>query len=399
MHSQSLTRQAIVLGLLMAVGPFAIDMYLPGFAAIAHAFAVTEGEVQLSLVSFFVAMAIGQVVYGPVSDMIGRRIPVLAGLGLFVVASIGCAFANSMEMLIGLRFVQGLGGAAGGVVTLAVIRDLATGARAAKLMAVSLLGLSLSPILAPVAGGALVSVASWRSVFVALALIGVAVMVLVVRVMPETLPASRRLPVGFRGTFASYRALLGSRRFLTAIFAGGGAQAVLFAYIAGSPFVLMSLGGLSPLQYSFVFAVNAIGIIGGAQFNSMLITRFGAARVVSSALAVLIPASFALAVVVALGVGGLPAILVLVFVSLASLGLIMPNAMLLALEPFGERAGAASALGGALQLLISSGATVLVSAGFDGTARSMAFTMAAGGLFAAVFWLAFRRSMACNRPA
>ncbi len=399
MHSQSLARQVVVLGLLMAVGPFAIDMYLPGFAAIASAFATSEAEVQLSLVSFFVAMALGQVIYGPLSDMIGRRIPVLAGLGLFVVASVGCAFATSIDMLIALRFVQGLGGAAGGVVTMAVIRDLATGARAARLMALSLLGLSLSPILAPVAGGALVSVVSWRAIFVALALIGAAVIVLVMLALPETLPPARRQPAGLRGTLASYGALFSSGWFLTAVLAGGGAQAVLFAYIAGSPFVLMTLGGLSPLQYSLVFALNAAGIIGGAQFNSMLITRFGARRVVSVALCVLVPAALALAGAEAAGLGGLPVVLGLVFVSLASLGLVMPNAMLLALEPFGARAGAAAALGGALQMLVSSAATALVSAGFDGTARSMVFTMALGALVSAAFWLAFLRRMACNRAA
>ena len=153
------------------------------------------------------------------------------------------------------------------------------------------------------------------------------------------------------------------------------------------------------MEYSLVFALNAAGIIGGAQFNSMLITRFGARRVVSVALCVLVPAALALAGAEAAGLGGLPVVLGLVFVSLASLGLVMPNAMLLALEPFGARAGAAAALGGALQMLVSSAATALVSAGFDGTARSMVFTMALGALVSAAFWLAFLRRMACNRAA
>lgn len=400
MQTFSLARWASILGMLMAVGPFAIDMYLPGFANIAESFGTTEGTVQLSLVSFFVALALGQVIYGPISDMVGRKKPIYFGLTLFVIASIGCAFAPTIEALIALRFVQGLGGCAGTVITLAVIRDLKTGAEAAKLMSLTLLGLSLSPILAPVAGGALVSVASWHAIFIALAVIGAAILALVAFQLPETHPPERRISARVGPMLITYARLLGNGYFVTAVLTAGFAQATLFAYIAGSPFVFITLHGLSPFAYSMVFAINAAAIIGGAQFNSFLIRRWGTPRLISTAMVAFVPASLLLCAIVMAGGATLELTVGFVFLTVACLGLILPTSTMLALEPFGANAGTASALSGAMQFTVSSTATFLVSASFDGSDRPMAGVMTLSAVCAALAWSGFllisaRRRRAC----
>ena len=272
-----------MLGLLIAVGAFAIDMYIPGFAAIARDLQTDPGTVQLSMTSFFVALALGQIVYGPVSDATGRRLPIFAGLFLFIVACAAAAFAPTIGTLIVARFFQGLGAAATAVIPMAMIRDQHTGPEAARLLSLAMASLSVSPILAPVFGGILVQYTSWRLIFVVLIVICIAVWVLVARLLPETLPPERRVQLRPVGILFTYGRLLSTRRFAAPIMIAAGGNAVLFVFIAGSPFVFVTLHGVTPTQFGVLFALHAICLIGISQFNAPMLRRYGARRLIGGA--------------------------------------------------------------------------------------------------------------------
>lgn len=246
-------RNALVLGMLSAIGPFAIDMYLPAFPAIARELQVDVSAVQMSLMSFFLAVAICQLAYGPLSDRFGRKPPLYVGLGLFILGSVGCSFAPNVETLIVFRFLQGVGSCAAMVIPRAIIRDLHTGHEAARLMATTMLVFSVSPILAPLAGSTLTAFYSWRFIFWAIAAIGLVGMAVLFFLLPETRPES----AGQRGVsqaFSTYKALLKDRLFLGITFTGGFSQASFFAYLAGSSVIFIEHYGLSPSQYSMIFA-------------------------------------------------------------------------------------------------------------------------------------------------
>ncbi|QFU15304.1 multidrug effflux MFS transporter [Microvirga thermotolerans] len=366
----SFLRNALVLGMLSAIGPFAIDMYLPAFPAIARDLQVEIGAVQMSLMSFFLAVAVCQVIYGPVSDQVGRKPPIYFGLVLFIAGAIGCSFARSAEMLIAFRFLQGVGACAGMVITRAIVRDLHTGAEAARLMATTMLVFSVSPILAPLAGSALTEFYSWRVIFWAIAGIGLAGLVVVAALLPETRGrnANRRSVIEVA---RAYGGLFKDRRFLGLVFIGGLGQASFFAYLAGSSVVFIEHYGLTPSRYSLVFASNAIAFIGGAQFNSTLMRRFGAERVVRVAIAVFAALATLLLVLTLSGIDSPYVLWGLLFAAFGSLGLVIPSTAVLALEAHGPIAGTASALMGTLQLCTGAGMIALVSALFDGTPRSM----------------------------
>ena len=363
-------RNAFVLGMLSAVGPFAIDMYLPSFPAIAREFQVDVSAVQMSLMSFFLAVSVCQIVYGPLSDRFGRKPPLYFGLTLFVLAGIGCSFAPNVETLIAFRFLQGVGSCAAMVIPRAIIRDLHTGHEAARLMATTMLVFSVSPILAPLAGSTLTAFFSWRVIFWAIAAIGLAGLAVVVFLLPEThKPGEERRGLG--QAFATYGRLLKDRRFLGLAFIGGFSQASFFAYLAGSSVIFIEHFGLSPSVYSMIFASNAIAFIGSAQFNSVFMRRFGAERVVRtaiSAFATLVSLLFALTI---LGVDNAFVLWGLLFLSFGCLGYVIPSTAVLALEEHGPIAGTASALMGTLQLGTGAAIIVLVSLSYNGTSVSM----------------------------
>ncbi|WGF87547.1 Bcr/CflA family multidrug efflux MFS transporter [Marinivivus vitaminiproducens] len=379
-----LVRHVLVLGALAALGPLAIDMYLPSFPRIAHDLATDEGAVQFSLVSFFVALALGQAFWGPLSDMYGRKRPLLVGLGLFVLTSLGCALAASIEALTLLRFVQGLGASACMVISRAVIRDLYSGVDAARLLSLVLLVLGVSPIIAPLFGSLLLQLVHWPALFLVFAAFGIACMALVAFLLEETQPPARRVGAGFGAAFAIYRRLMIDRRFVGTVFVGGFAQAGMFAYLAGSPFVFMTLNGTTPVLYSVIFAVNAIGLIGGAQFNVRLIRAFGAEALIRCATAVYALAACVLLVVTLLSVPGLPALVLPLFVLVSCMGLIMPPSAMLAIDPHPTIAGTASSLIGTLQWTAAASSGVIVSLLFNGTALPMVGTIAVCALGAMV---------------
>jgi DHA1 family bicyclomycin/chloramphenicol resistance-like MFS transporter len=276
-------RLVLILGLLSAIGPFAIDMYLPALPPIGSSLGAQVGAVQASLTAFFFSLGVGQLLSGPVSDMVGRKPPLYFGLTVFALASVGCAMATSIETLVVLRFIQGLGAAAGMAVPRAVVRDLHTGHAAARMMSLLMLVFSVSPILAPLAGSGVIAVSSWRGVFWAVAVASVIGLVAVFAGLKETRDAAARLDSSVAGALRAYGVLLRDWHYLGLVFIGGCAMAGFFVYLAGSPFVLINYYGLSSTQYSLAFGLNAIAFIGAAQFTGWLGQRFGLVRVVKVA--------------------------------------------------------------------------------------------------------------------
>ncbi len=383
---------ALILGLLSAIGPFAIDMYLPALPAIGQSLGAEVGAVQWSLTAFFMALGVGQLLYGPVSDMLGRKPPLYFGLGLFTLASVGCALATDIDTLVALRFVQGLGAAAGMAIPRAVVRDLHTGTEAARLMSLLMLVFSVSPILAPLAGSALIAVTGWRGVFWAVALAATAGLALVFTTLSETRPVSERVQSSLASALRAYGLLLRDRHYLGLVFIGGCAMSGFFVYLASSPFVLINHYGLTPTQYSLAFSVNAVAFIGASQLTGALGERFGLVRVVKAA------ASASGAVMLVLlgyylaGGDRLAVLIVLYFIASAFMGLVIPTTSVLALEQHGAIAGTASALLGTLQMLTGAAAMGVVGLFSSGQPLPMVVGMAAGALVGvALTWLTLGR--------
>ena len=383
--SAAFRRRGVVLGLIIAVGAFAIDMYIPGFSAIARDLHTDPGTVQLSMTSFFVALAVGQIVYGPVSDAVGRRGPIFAGLVLFVIGSVLAALAPGIGLLIAARFVQGIGAAATAVVPMAIVRDQHTGPEAARLLALAMAALSVSPILAPVFGGFLVQYTSWRMIFVVLIAIACAAALLVACALPETWPASRRTRLRPLDIVLTYGRLLRNPRFIVPIGAAAAGQAVLFVFLAGASFIFVTLHGLSPTQFGVLFALHAICFIGMSQFNAPMMRRFGAIRLVLGGTALLALASLGFAVLAWSASGPFWPLVALTLTMFACLGVVLGPAFLTAMEPFGANAGAAAALGAGLEFSASSTTTLLMSLAADNTARPMAIALAAAANISLVF--------------
>jgi DHA1 family bicyclomycin/chloramphenicol resistance-like MFS transporter len=380
-------KMALVLGLLSAIGPFAIDMYLPALPAIGASLGAEIGAVQWSLTAFFLALAVGQPFYGPVSDMVGRRAPLVFGLVLFAVASVGCALAGDIHTLIALRFAQGLGAAAGMAIPRAVVRDLHTGNDAARLMALLMLVFSVSPILAPLAGSAVIALAGWRAVFWFVCVAALAGVVLIATSLRETRPAADRVESSFASAMAAYALLLRDRHYLGLVFIGSFAMAGFFTYLANSSFVMIGHYGLTPTTYSIAFGVNAAAFIAVSQFTGALGERFGLVRVVKGGVAGCCAVMVAMFGYYAAGGDALWVLIVLYFVASGCMGLVIPTTAVLALERHGAIAGTASALLGTLQML--TGAIVMGVVGLftDGTPLPMVAGMAGGALVAgALTW-------------
>ena len=378
--SSSFVKNAMVLGLLAAVGPFAIDMYIPALPTIAADLHASTSATQMTLMAFFVSFGVCQLVYGPVSDMAGRKPPLYFGLGLFAFGSVGCGLSPSIEWLIFFRVIQGIGASAVMVIPRAIIRDLHTGPEATRLMSTVMLVFSVSPILAPLAGSALIVPFGWRAVFAAVTVASVLAIVLVALCLPETRPPQDRIRVSLGAVFGGFGQLLLDRRFLGITFIGGVGMASFFTFLATSSFVYIGHFGLTPVQYSLAFSVNAIGFIGASQFASRLGARFGMTRTITAAVALFCFFSIALFVITLAGVDRLDVLIVMLFLTFAGLGLVIPTTMVLALEDHGPIAGIASALGGTLQMVAGGALIVVVSLFFDGTTLPMVAIIALCGI-------------------
>jgi DHA1 family bicyclomycin/chloramphenicol resistance-like MFS transporter len=398
--NQRFARNAIVLGLLSAIGPFAIDMYLPALPAISADLGADTAAVQMSLIAFFIAVGLCQVIYGPVSDMVGRKAPLYFGLGVFALGSVGCALSTSIEWLIFFRFVQGVGACAGMVVPRAIVRDLHTGPEAARLMALIMLVFSVSPLVAPLSGSVLVEFSTWHTIFWVIGGVALLGIVLVRVFLKETRPAEERISSSFGSVLSGYGSLLRDWHFLGLTFIGGLGMSSFFAFLATSSFVYIDHFGLTPTQYSIAFSINAVGFIGAAQFAGVLARRFGLARVVRTAVAGFALFAVILAVATLAGADSLPFLMTMLVLAFTCLGLVIPSTAVLALEHHGPIAGMASALLGTLQLLVGAVVTGLVSAFFDGTQLPMTLAIAVCAVSAMILaQLTLRRRAPVAQPA
>jgi DHA1 family bicyclomycin/chloramphenicol resistance-like MFS transporter len=364
-------RIAVVLGLLSAIGPFAIDMYLPALPSIGADLHASGAAVQMSLLIFFLSMGLGQIVVGPISDMIGRKPPLYFGLVLFMVGGVGSALAPSIGWLIAFRFVQGLGACAGMAVPRAVVRDMHTGAEATKLMSMLMLVFSVSPILAPLTGSFIIEAFGWRGVFWAVTGAAVLATVLLSPSLKETRPAEARVGSSFGTALAGYRFLLGNRKFLGLTAIGGFAISSFFVYLSTSSFVLIDHYGLTPQVYSVFFSINAVSFFAMSQLTGVLSERFGLRRVVRVAVTGFATTMVVLFAVMASGVDSLEVLAALLFVGYGFVGLVIPTTSVLAMDDHGEIAGTASALMGTLQFAIGAVAMGIAGVLFDGTPLPM----------------------------
>jgi len=377
---------ALILGAMTAILPMAVDMYLPALPALAQSLDVDLSQVQLTLSAFFIGVAGGQLLHGPLSDRYGRKPLMLAGLALYVLASAGCALSNSVEMLTALRFVQALGACAGMVIALAVIRDAFPPQEGARMISRMMLVGGIAPIIAPLIGGQLLFWFGWRSVFWFLTVYGAFCFVAVTLFLPETRPAHTRGPTSIKTWLQGFASVLVHRRFvgfgLTRAFASAG----MFAYIAGSPFVYIVLFGVPAQHYGWLFGLNALGLMAANQINVHLLKRRSPEQVAS--LAVMVSVSAGVLLVAAallpssLGWLALAALLVPLFFCVATNGLINPNATALGMASFGDRAGTASALIGCMTFMIAGIASAVVSSFPARSALPMALTILAVELLA-----------------
>jgi DHA1 family bicyclomycin/chloramphenicol resistance-like MFS transporter len=378
----------LVLGGLTAFGPLSIDMYLPALPRMAADLHAADSTVQLTLSAFIVGLALGQLVVGPLSDALGRRGPLLAGLVLYVVGSVLCAVSPDAWLLVAARLVQALGAAAGIVIARATVRDLFSGTAMTKFFSTLMLVSGLAPILAPLIGGQLLNWTSWRGVFVVLTAFGALLLAVVVLFLPE--PSPSRSPLRLGQVMRTYGRLALDRSFAGYALASGLLFASMFAYISGSSFALQGVYGLSPQAYSVVFGVNGVGIVLAGQLNGRLVGRISERALLRSGLLLGVTGG-ALVLASALFRAPLALLLVSLFLLVSSIGLVMPNASSLALASHARSAGAASALLGVLQFVVGAVATPLVGLGGTGTAVPMAATMAGFAVLALVAYLTLAR--------
>ncbi len=357
-------RTILILGALSAFAPLAIDFYLPGFPAMAVAFGTDEKHIQLTLAVYFFGLSIGQLVYGPLADRFGRRGPLLVGVVLFTLASLACAFAPSLEWLIAARFLQALGGCAGTVISRAMVSDKCDAIGSAKVFSQLMLVTGLAPILAPMLGGVLVNLYGWQSIFIVLTLFS---------------------------ALSAFAVAFGLRVFVGHALTGGIAIAGMFAYIAGSPFVFIKLYGIPAEHYGWLFGSNAAGFILVAQVNARLLGKLGPALLLARAVWVYVAAGLSLLGISLLHTTQLWPLLVPLFICIASLGCIVPNAAACAMRGQGARAGSASAMFGCLQFSVAAGAASLVGLLHDGSATPMALVIALCGVLAVTVAMVTRR--------
>lgn len=366
----------LYLGTLATMGPLAIDMYLPSFRKIAGEFAVDEALIQRTLSAYFVGLALGQLVYGPIADRVGRKWPLYFGLVLFVLASAGCALAWNVRSLEALRFVEALGGCAEMVVARAIVRDLFDPKRSAKVFASLMLVMGLAPILAPLLGGWIATYYSWRVVFWTLCVAGTLALASTAVFFKESLPHHGRQKHTLVGTLQTYAGLLAHREFMVYTLASSFALAGLFAYVGGSPYIFLKVFHVPETHFGWFFGLNAFGLISCSQLNGWLVDHFDMRKLLRASTVFNALAALCLLATALTGFGGFVGILVPLFCFMASLGMIFPNTGALAMAPHGRIAGNASAVLGSIQFGISALGGLVVSSIQNGTSVPMAATIA-----------------------
>lgn len=391
----------VILGTLMAIAPMAIDMYLPALPAIAQFYGAEPARVQLTLAAFFLGFALGQAFYGPFADRFGRKPPLYFGLVLFFGSSIACAYAPSVEVLIALRFVQALGACANGVIARAIVRDLYEPHDAVRIFSLLALVFGAAPVLAPLIGGYVLLWHGWREIFLALAAFGLASLVAVAWRLPESHPAHAVRSLRLGPVLRTYGELLTHREFLGCVLVGGFSLAGMFAYISGSPFVIIELYGVAPEHYGWLFGINALGFVLASQVNARLARRYRPQAVLLGGIIAQTIAGVLLVIESVSGAAGLYGIAVPLFVYVTCIGFVMSNATALAMAPFAAFAGAASALLGTMQFGLAAVSSTVVGAIHDDSALPMASVIAGCGLLSLTLYrgLVARRGEAEATPS
>ncbi|HEY1410648.1 MAG TPA: multidrug effflux MFS transporter [Rhodopila sp.] len=373
-----------LLGLFIAVGPAATDMYLPAFPAVEASFGTEPGTAQITLATWFAGLAIGQLTQGTLSDRFGRRIPLLVGFVVFTLSTLGCALAPSLTVLAILRFVAAFGASAGMVIARAVVRDLAEGQAAAIMMSRLILVMGVAPVLAPTVGGAILAFAHWRVIFGLLTLYGSACIVLGWKALPETLPPHRRSRLSLAGQASRYMMILREKTFLTHAIMGGCSSFCMFAYLSGCSPVFEDGFGLNPSAFALIFGLCAVSLVACSQLNTRLLPRFGLHRMLTGVAWVSFTGTIVLVVLAFSGVHVLWAIVAPLVLVIGCQGFNNANATAGALTRHAGHAGSASALMGTFQFGLGASSGVLVGFLTDGTPRGMAAMMACGMLGAVI---------------
>ncbi len=374
----------LVLGLLTAIGPFSIDMYLPAFPDIAKGLNTSVSQVMLSLSSFFIGISAGQLLYGPLLERYGRKKPLYAGLCAYLLASLGCALAASVQALIILRLLQALGGCVGMVAARAMVGDLFEVKENARIFSTLMLVVAVSPIIAPTLGGYVTAVLGWRYVFAILIMIALVIMAGVFFLLPETKEPNPHFSLKPKPILNNFWGVIRHPQFATYALTGAVSNAGLYAYISGSPYVFMEIFHVSEKQYGWIFALIAMGLIGASQVNSVLLKNYSNEQIIKVALRCQGVIGILLAAISLLGWSELFLIIFLIFLFLSCQGFIFPNASALSLAPFGHNAGSASALLGAIQMSIGACASAVVSLLHNHTPLPMTGVMACCTLAALV---------------
>jgi DHA1 family bicyclomycin/chloramphenicol resistance-like MFS transporter len=351
----------LILGSLTALAPFSIDMYLPGFPAIAKSLHTTTEKVSLSLSSFFIGISAGQLLYGPLLDKYGRKKPLYFGLVVYIIASIGCYFAASIESLIGLRFIQAVGSCAASVAAMAMVRDLFPVKDSAKVFALLILVLGASPMIAPTAGGYITDAFGWHLIFLILAVMAVLIMLAVIFGLPDSYQPDPAYSLKPRPILNGFLTVIKNPQFYTYAISGGIAFSGLFAYVSASPIVFMEVFKVSGKTYGWIFALLSVGFIGSSQVNSYLVRKYKSEQIVKWALVWMLVVSVLFLIGSMQNWLGLAGTIIMIFGVLCGVGIASPNTSALALAPFEKNAGSASALLGAFQMCIGSVVSVGIS--------------------------------------
>ncbi|HYK45285.1 MAG TPA: multidrug effflux MFS transporter [Parafilimonas sp.] len=365
----------LVLGLLSAIGPFSIDMYLPGFPAIAAALHTTVPQVALSLSSFFIGISFGQFLYGPLLDRFGRRPPLYAGISLYFLASLWCVFATSVHMLIVLRLFQGLGGCVGMVAARAYVRDIFPVHEIAKIFSLLMLVIAVSPIVAPTSGGYVTAHLGWQYIFVVLTVFSALILALMHFVLPAGRPADKSLSLKPKPIVRSFLAVFKNPQFLTYALTGSIAASGLYAYVSGSAYVFMQLYKVTEQQFGWIFAIIAAGLIASSQVNSLLLRNFESSEIIRVALLCQAITGIILLLGAVFNIWNVYAMIIGIFIFLCCQGFTFPNASALCLAPFSKNAGTASALMGGIQMITGTLSSALVSVLANGTSLPMTAVM------------------------
>jgi DHA1 family bicyclomycin/chloramphenicol resistance-like MFS transporter len=379
----------LLLGALSAVGPFSIDMYLPGFQDIARDLQTDIAHVGQTLTSYFIGISIGQLIYGPIIDRYGRKGPLQLGLIIYTVASLLCILSPSIDALIGLRGLLALGGCAGMVASRAIVRDLFPVTETAKIFSQLMLVMGAAPIIAPTVGGWMVSIWGWKSIFLFMGSFSTIMLIAVARLLPESHQPDRSVDLRPTRVLKDYFFVLKEPVFLTFALASGFASACLFSYISGSPIFYMEIAGFSNTEYGWIFGMNALGFIGGSQLNSVMLKKYDSEKVMSTAVISLVICALLLLFGSLLNILPTQVAIAFIFLYLLSLGFISPNTAALSLQPFTRSAGSASAMLGFIQMLMGALASGIISYLTDSSVIPMATLMTCSSVICAMLILGY----------